>query len=144
MGNAWSLLVGRVTYEDLHGHWTRQPPNPMTDALNRVDKFAASTTLSGSLPWQNSTLLSGDVPAAVADLKRNRDKTLVIFGSAVLIQSLMRSNLVDEFVLQIHPLALDRGRRLFPDGGAPAKFSLIEAMTMPTGLVIGIWRVSTE
>lgn len=50
MGNPWSLLVGRITYDDLHGHWTKQPPNPMTDALNRVEKFVASTTLTEPLP----------------------------------------------------------------------------------------------
>lgn len=103
MGFAWSLLVGRITYEDLHSHWTRQPPNPMTDALNRAQKFVTSNTLMDPPPWQNSTLLSGDVPSAVADLKRDHDRTLVIFGSGVLVQSLMRRDLIDEFVLQVHP-----------------------------------------
>jgi dihydrofolate reductase len=144
MGSAWSLLVGRITYEDLYGHWTNQPPNPMSDALNRVEKFVASTTLAEPLPWQNSTLLKGAVPAAVADLKRNHDKTLVIFGSGALVQSLMRHDLVDEFVLQVHPLVLGRGRHLFPDGVAPAKFDLIEATTTATGIFVGIWKPLTE
>lgn len=144
MGNAWSLLVGRVTYDDLYGHWTRQPPNPMTDALNRVEKFVASTTLREPLPWQNSKLLAGDVPDAVRELRRKQDKTLVIFGSGVLVQSLMQHDLVDEFVLQIHPIVLGRGRRLFPDEGVPAKLTLIESTTTGTGVVIGTWARSSQ
>ena len=142
MGTAWSLLVGRVTYEDLHGHWTKQPPNPMTDALNHVQKFVASNTLTDPLPWQNSTLLSGDVPASVADLKREHDRTLVIFGSGVLVQALLRRDLIDEIVLQVHPIILGSGRRLFPDGGAPASFGLVGATTSATGIVIGTWSLS--
>lgn len=142
MGTAWSLLVGRVTYEDLHSHWAKQPPNPMTDALNRVQKFVASNTLTEPLPWKNSTLLSGDVSDAVAGLKRDHDKTLVIFGSGVLVQSLMWRELVDEFVLQIHPIVLGRGRRLFPDGGVSTSFEPVEATTSAAGVVIGIWTLS--
>lgn len=143
MGTSWSLLVGRITYKDLHDHWTKQPPNPMTDALNRVQKFVASNMLGEPLPWQNSILLSGGVPTSVADLKREHDRTLVIFGSGVLVQSLMRHDLVDEFVLQVHPIVLGRGRRLFPEGGVPASFDLQEATTSETGVVIGTWTLST-
>lgn len=96
MGSPWSLLVGRVTYENLYGFWPKQPPNPMTDALNRVEKFVASATLAEPLQWQNSKLLTRDVPGSVDELKRNHDKTLVIFGSGVLVQSLMRHDLIDE------------------------------------------------
>lgn len=142
MGTAWSLLVGRVTYEDLFEIWTKQPPNPMSDALNRVQKFVASTTLTEPLPWQNSTLLSGDVPAAVANHKREHDKTLIAFGSGVLVQSLMQHGLIDEFVLQVHPVILGRGRRLFPDGGVPASFDPVEATSLATGIVIGTWTLS--
>jgi dihydrofolate reductase len=143
MGTDWSLLVGRITYEDLYGHWTTQPPNPMTDALNRVQKFVASNTLTEPLSWQNSKLLSGDVPASVADLKREHDRTLVIFGSGVLVQALMRRDLIDEFALQVHPIVLGCGCRLFPDAGVPANLELVEATTSATGIVIGTWARST-
>src|SRR5690606_16920213 len=107
----WSLLIGRVTYEDFYGFWPRQPPNPMTDALNRVEKYVASTTLTEPLAWQHSKLLTGDATDAIVELKRTHEKTLVMFGSGVLVQSLMRRDLIDEFVLQIHPVVLGRGRR---------------------------------
>jgi dihydrofolate reductase len=141
MGRPWSLLVGRVTYENLYGFWPKQPPNPMTDALSSVEKFVASTTLAEPLPWQNSKLLTRDVPGAVDELKRHHDKMLVIFGSGVLVQSLMRHDLIDEFVLPIHPIVLGQGRRLFPDGGAAARFELVEATTTATGVVIATWKL---
>lgn len=141
MGSPWSLLIGRVTYENLYGFWPKQPSNPMTDALNRAEKFVASTTLAEPLQWQNSTLLTGDVASAADELKRHHDKTLVIFGSGVLVQALMRHDLIDEFVLPIHPIVLGQGHRLFPVGGAPARFELVEATTTATGVVIAIWKL---
>lgn len=141
MGSSWSLLVGRITYENFYGFWPKQLPNPMTEALNRVDKFVASTTLTEPLHWQNSKLLTGDVPSAVGELRRTHDKTLVIFGSGVLVQTLMPHDLIDEFVLPIHPIVLGQGRRLFPKGGAPARLELVEATTTATGVVIATWKL---
>src|SRR5262249_27841128 len=140
---SWSLLTGRVTYEDLYGFWPKQQANPMTDALNRIEKFVASTTLTEPLLWQNSKLLKGDAGDAVDGLKRSHDKTMVIFGSGGLVQSLMTRNLIDEFVLQIHPLVLGQGRRLFPYGGAFAKLNLSESVTTGTGVIIATWRVAS-
>ena len=139
MGDAWSLLVGRTTYEDFADVWPKRPPNPFTDALNAVQKFVASTTLTEPLPWQNSTLLKGDGADAVARLKKQHDKTLVIFGSGLLVQSLARRKLIDEFVLQIHPLVLGKGRRLFSDGSSFTNFSLVDSVTVSTGVIVATY-----
>ena len=139
MGDSWSLLVGRTTYEDFADVWPKRPPNPFTDALNAVQKFVASTTLTEPLPWQNSTLLKGDGADAVARLKKEHDKTLVIFGSGLLVQSLARRKLIDEFVLQIHPLVLGKGRRLFSDGSSFTNFSLIDSVTVSTGVIVATY-----
>ena len=145
MGSAWALLVGRTTYEDFASVWPNRPrPNPMAEALDAVEKFVASTTLAEPLPWRNSTLLKGDAGDAVAALKREQDRTLVIFGSGVLVQSLMRRRLIDEFVLQIHPLVLGKGRRLFPDGGALVTLSLIDSVAMSTGVIIATYQPAAE
>ena len=145
MGSSWSLLVGRTTYEDFASFWPNQPkPNPFTEVLNEVEKFVASTTLTEPLPWQNSTLLKGDATDAVAKLKKDHDKTLVIFGSGVLVQSLMRRDLIDEYVLQIHPLVLGKGRRLFPDGSPLTKFTLVDSVTTGTGVIIATYRPASE
>ena len=139
MGDAWSLLVGRTTYEDFAEVWPKRPPNPFTDALNAVQKFVASTTLTEPLPWQNSMLLKGDAADAVAELKTKHDKTLVIFGSGKLVQSLMRRKLIDEFVLQIHPLVLGKGRRLFSDGSSFTNLSLVDSVTISTGVIVATY-----
>jgi dihydrofolate reductase len=140
MGSSWSLLVGRTTFEDFASFWPNQPqPNPFTEALNSVVKFVASSTLTDPLPWQNSTLLKGDAAKAVAKLRKEYDKTLVIFGSGVLVQSLMRHDLIDEYVLQIHPLVLGKGRRLFPENNPLAKLSLVDAVTTGTGVIIATY-----
>jgi dihydrofolate reductase len=144
MGGAWSLLVGRTTYEDFAAVWPNRPkPNPMGEALTNVEKFVASTTLTEPLPWQSSTLLRGDAIEAVAKLKHQHDKTLVVFGSGVLVQSLMRHELVDEYVLQIHPLVLGQGRRLFPDGGTHANLRLFDSVTTATGVVVATYQQPT-
>ena len=143
MGSSWSLLVGRTTYEDFAKVWPNQPqPNPFTEALNNAEKFVASTTLTEPLPWQNSMLLKGDATDAVAKLKKDHDKTLVIFGSGVLVQSLMRCDLIDEYVLQIHPLVLGKGRRLFPDGSPLTNFSLVDSVSTATGVIIATYRLA--
>jgi dihydrofolate reductase len=141
MSSAWSLLAGRTTYERFADYWPKQAPNPFTEALNRVQKYVASTTLTEPLPWQHSTLLIGDAAVAVARLKEDLDENLVVFGSGVLVRSLLPRNLVDEFVLLIHPLLLGSGRQLFPSSGSDLfAFRLIDSATTATGVMIGTYQ----
>jgi dihydrofolate reductase len=141
MSSAWSLLAGRTTYERFADYWPRQEPNPFTEALTRVQKYVASTTLSDPLPWENSTLLKGDATDAVARLKAELDENLVVFGSGVLVRSLMPSNLVDEFVLMTHPLVLGSGRRLFSNSGStPSAYRLAGSSTTATGVIMAIYE----
>jgi dihydrofolate reductase len=140
MGASWSLLLGRTTYERFADFWPRQAPNPFTDSLNRVRKYVASTTLAEPLGWANSVLLKGDAADAVAELKEQQEDTLVVFGSGVLVRSLMARGLADELVLQIHPLVLGSGRRLFPEAGPLAAFALADSVTTPTGVIIATYQ----
>lgn len=137
----WSLLLGRVSYEDIGGFWTGQPPNPFTDSLNAADKYVAATKPS-SFSWQNTTFLDGDVPNAVAKLKQSQDKNLVIFGSAVLVNSLMQRDLIDRFVLIIHPIVLGTGRRLFSDKGPSESFRLADSATTAAGVFVGTYNLA--
>jgi dihydrofolate reductase len=84
----------------------------------------------------NSALLTGELTHAVRRLKDTQDKPIVVFGSGVLLQSLMQSNLVDEYVLLIHPLVLGSGHRLFTDGGAFASLRLLTSKTTSKGVII--------
>ena len=139
--SAGGLLFGRRTYEDFYGVWPkRTDDNPFTAVLNNTQKYVASTTLKEPLPWINSTLLKGDAAEAVARLKAQPGKDFVVLGSGVLLQSLMRRNLVDEWVLLIHPLVLGSGRRLFTDGGAFATLRLVDTKTSTTGVVIATYQ----
>jgi dihydrofolate reductase len=136
-----ALLFGRRTYEKMAAAWADGPEDsPYTAVLNQRRKYVASTTLEEPLPWTNSTLLDGDVAEAVAGLKEQPGKDLVVLGSGELVQTLMRHNLVDEYVLTIHPLVLGSGRRLFTDGGAFAALRLVDSKPTTTGVVIATYQ----
>jgi dihydrofolate reductase len=140
MATGGGLLFGRRTYEDFYSFWPSQKDNPFTQVLNDTQKYVASTTLKEPLPWSNSTLLEGDAADAVARLKQEPGNDLVVLGSGELIRSLMRRNLIDEYVLSIHPLVLGSGRRLFTDGGAFAALRLVDTKTTTTGVVMATYR----
>lgn len=135
-----ALLLGRRTYEDFASFWPHQKDNPFTDALNNTQKYVASRTLREPLPWMNSTLLQGDAAEAVASLKEQSGKDFAIFGSGELVRALMERNLIDEYVLMIHPLVLGAGRRLFPNDGTFAALRLINAVPTTTGVVIATYQ----
>ena len=140
MAKTGALLFGRRTYEDFYAVWPNRTDNPFTEVLNNTRKYVASTTLKEPLPWGNSTLLKGDAAEAVAGLKKQPGKQLVVLGSGELVRSLMRHNLIDEYVLQIHPLILGSGRRLFPHGGAVTTLRLVDSKTTTTGVVIATYQ----
>jgi dihydrofolate reductase len=141
MSGGGALLLGRRTYENLAAVWPNQSgDNPYTEVINNLQKYVASTTLEEPLSWNNSTLLKGDVAEAVANLKEQPGKDLAVLGSGELVQTLMQHNLVDEYVLLIHPLVLGSGRRLFADGGAFAALRLVDTKTTTTGVVIATYQ----
>jgi dihydrofolate reductase len=140
MAQGGSLLLGRRTYEDFFKVWPKRTDNPFTEVLNNVQKYVASSTLREPLPWKNSTLLKGDAANAVAKLKTQRGKDLVVLGSGLLVESLMKRNLVDEFMLLIHPLVLGSGRHLFSNGGSLAALQLVDTTMTTTGVMIATYR----
>ena len=139
MAREGALLLGRRTYEDFFAVWPNRTDNPYTEVLNRTQKYVASTTLAEPLPWENSTLLSGDAADAVARLREERDGDLAILGSGTLVRALAARGLVDEYLLSIHPLVLGSGRRLF-DGVPPAPLRLTDSVTTTTGVIIATFQ----
>jgi dihydrofolate reductase len=141
MPRSGGLLLGRRSYQDMLGYWNTQDSS-FKDILNSAPKYVASRTLREPLPWPNSTLLSGDVAEAVAQLRQQPGKDLNVMGSRELIQTLMRHGLIDEYLLLIYPLVLGSGRRLFADGGPPASLRLIDSTVSTTGVLIATYQPS--
>jgi dihydrofolate reductase len=141
MAKGGAMLFGRRTYEQFASFWPNQPADdPFAKVLNETQKYVASTTLQEPLPWANSTLLAGDVAKAVAKLKQELDKDLVILGSGELIRSLLPHGLIDQFTLQIHPLVLGTGRRLFTDDGAYTTLRLVKSKPTTTGVLLATYE----
>jgi dihydrofolate reductase len=145
MATTGALLFGRRTYEDFYSVWPKRTDgNPFTEVLNNTQKYVASTTLKEPLPWMNSILLKGDAVEAVARLRKQAGKNIVVLGSGKLVQSLMRNHLIDEYVLQIHPLVLGSGRRLFTEGDPFAALKLVDTKTTTTGVVIATYQPASS
>jgi dihydrofolate reductase len=142
MAQGADLLFGRRTYEDFFEVWPKRTNNPFTEVLNETPKFVVSKTLPEPLPWQRSTLLSGDAAEAVARLKRSPGKDLVILGSGELIRALAAADLIDQYILMIHPLVLGSGRRMFADDGTLARLTLTKSVPTTTGVIIATYEVS--
>jgi len=140
MSRRTDMLFGRWTYEKFYNVWHGRTDNPFTQVFERSQKYVASRTLSGPLPWVNSTLLEGDAAGAVARLKQEPGPDLLVMGSGVLADSLMKRGLVDEYQLLIHPLVLGAGRRLFNDGAPYAALKLVKSVPTTTGVIIATYQ----
>ena len=140
MASSGAMLFGRRTYEDFYGFWPRQTDNPFTPYLNSATKYVVSSTLSEPLPWQNSILLSGNPAVSVADLKAEPGPDLGIVGSGQLVRSLLAANLIDRFLLLIHPLVLGQGRRLFDERGPGVDFDLVDSVTTSKGVIVATYQ----
>jgi len=141
MASTGGLLFGRRTYEDFYKVWpNRTDGNPYTEVLNNTQKYVVSTTLKEPLPWKNSTLLKGRVPDTVAALKAGQSKDLVVLGSGVLINTMMMHNLIDQYILLIHPLILGSGTHLFPEGSPYTSLRLVDTKTTSTGVTMATFQ----
>jgi dihydrofolate reductase len=138
-----SLLFGRRTYEDFYNVWPKRPDSPFTPWLNAAQKYVVSRTLKEPLPWVNSSLL-GEAAAGIRALKQQSGKDILIMGSGELVRSLMGAQVIDEFVLLIHPLVLGTGTRLFADAGPFVKLALVNSTTTPNGVAIATYHPEAE
>lgn len=138
MAKGGPLLLGRQTYENFYSYWPHQTDNPFTEVLNRTQKYVASRTLSEPLPWENSTLLKGEAEKTVADIKAEEGQDITVLGSGQLLQTLIRHQLVDRYVLLIHPLVLGSGRRMF-DENLRATLDLVDVVPTTKGVIIATY-----
>src|ERR671915_2083733 len=140
-GRADAFLFGRRTYEIFAGYWGVMDPseNAIAEALNTKPKYVASSTLTEP-EWDDTTVLSDDVAAAVGELKAKPGGELQVHGSGALIRWLMDHDLVDEMILLICPVVVGQGTRLFPDNGPDAALELVESRATLSGVTIQVYR----
>jgi len=143
-GGAAAFLFGRRTYEIFAGYWGAfidPRTNPIAAALNSRPKYVISTSLTDP-QWAGTTVLTGDVAAAVRDLKAQQDVELVVPGSGVLVRWLLDNGFVDEMNLFIFPVVIGQGTRLFPDAGPDRALDLVTSRTTSGGITIQTWRLA--
>ena len=132
-------VLGRVTYEGFAKAWPSRE-GEFADKLNSDPKYVVSTTLKDP-EWQNTTVISGDVADAIAELKERTDGVILVAGSGTLVRTLLEADLVDELRLMVFPTLLGRGRRLFPDGIDRRKLKLADTKTVgPDGVQVQIYQ----
>jgi dihydrofolate reductase len=136
-----AFLFGRRTYELFAPYWgaAERAGHPIADALTAKPKYVASTTLTEPR-WANTTVLSGDVAAAVGDLKAKPEGELQVHGSGALVRWLLDHDLVDELTLLVVPVVLGQGARLFPETGPDLALDLVESRADSRGVTIQVYR----
>src|SRR5215204_1178089 len=142
-----AFLFGRRTYEVFAGSWgtgswgANQGDNPISVALNTMPKYVASTTLTDPR-WADTTVLSGDVAAAVGELKAKPGGELQVVGSLSLVRLLLDNDLVDEITLLTYPVVVGQGARLFPDAGQDLALELVESRATGSGVTMQVYRTA--
>ena len=139
-----AFLFGRWTYEVFAGSWGTiedMKTHPIGQALNSRPKYVASTTLTDP-GWADTTVLSGDVAAAVSELKAKPGGELQVVGSLSVVRLLLDNDLVDELTLLTYPVVVGQGRRLFPDTGPDLALELVESRATANGVTMQVYRTA--
>jgi dihydrofolate reductase len=137
-----ALLLGRVTYQGFAQYWpTMTGKNAFADRMNNLPKYVATTTLK-SLEWNNASVLEGDVVTAVQKLKRQPGQNILVYGSGILVQTLLGHGVVDELRLMVFPLVLGRGKQFFSGDRLP--LNLIASRELGAGVVLLTYQPVTE
>jgi dihydrofolate reductase len=133
MDMPFDLLLGRRTFDIWARHWPQH--NDTWPAVNTATKYVASNTMT-SHEWQPSVFLNGDIAEKIAKIKQQERPDLHVYGSATLVQTLIKHDLVDAFWLKIFPITLGSGKRLFADGTIPAALKVMESAVTSKGVII--------
>jgi dihydrofolate reductase len=143
MGRPFSLVLGRRTYDIFAGFWPKATEQQGAKPLNDAVKYVASRSRP-TLTWDKSVLIDGDAADGVAALKKEDGPELQVHGSADLLQTLIRHNLVDRYHIWVFPVVVGAGKRLFADGTVPAGLTLVDSVVSTTGVVIGTYEPAGE
>jgi dihydrofolate reductase len=141
MAGPFALLLGRKTFDIFASYWPQHADN--WPGINEATKFVVSNTL-GEHEWSNSVFINGDAVEELRKLKAGDGPPLQVYGSANLVQTLLKHDLVDELWLKIYPITLGEGKRLFQDGTSAAAFTLESTTTSPSGVIVANYRRAGE
>ena len=148
MGEATSrpfaMVLGHRTYDIMAAFWPTAPEEAGAKVFNDATKYVASRGRPDLEAWSNSVLVEGDAADGIAVLKAEDGPELQVHGSANLIQTLLRHNLVDEYRLWVFPVVIGSGKRLFGDGAIPSGLRLVDSKVSTTGVVMGTWEPAGE
>jgi dihydrofolate reductase len=131
----YDLLLGRKTFEIFASYWPYHAEEQPGSSINHATKYVASHTLT-SHAWNKSVFLKGEVAEEVRKLKQQEGPVIYMWGSANLIQTLLKHDLIDEFWLMIYPITLGTGKRLFAEGTIPAAFKVTTGQVSPMGVIV--------
>ncbi|HUQ37099.1 MAG TPA: dihydrofolate reductase family protein [Aestuariivirga sp.] len=132
-----AFLLGKVTYKMLASYWSPLPDDAeggLAGELNKTPKFVVSSKLKKA-DWNNSTIIKDKVTREITKLKQQPGKEIQVIGSATLVQSLMKANLVDEFRFLVHPVIIGRGKPFFKDGMRTKGLELVSTKTLALGVM---------
>jgi class 3 adenylate cyclase/dihydrofolate reductase len=142
--NADALLLGRRTYQIWAAFWpSANPEDPLTVRVNEIPKYVVSNTLKRA-DWSNTTILSGDVAQEVAELRARPGGELLVYGSADLVDELLRHELIDEFRLLLYPVILGSGKHMFQDRIDMHHLRLVESRQFSSGVVLLVYQPERE
>lgn len=138
-----AILMGRKTYEMLAPYWSSLKNNEMgiADKMNNTPKYVVSSTMKKA-DWNNTTIIIADIIEEITNIKHRFNGTILVIGSASLVQSLMNTDLINEYRFLIHPVIMGNGKRLFNDGMIPKNLKLMQMDTMDSGVIL-LWYQST-
>ena len=142
LSTPFDLLLGKKTYDIWTAFWPTQT-GPIADPFNKAKKYVVSDK-AVDLPWKESILIHDNVVAKIKDLKQEDGPVFQVWGSSVLIQTLLKNDLVDELRLRIFPVTIGTGKRLFADGTIPAAFELLDSQALPSGVILANYKRSGE
>ncbi|WP_299869780.1 dihydrofolate reductase family protein [uncultured Roseobacter sp.] len=143
MSEPYDMVFGRKTYDIFAGHWPNAPQSALSDRMNAARKYVA-TSDPGTLKWENSYPVSGDVAAGIRALKEENGPLLQVHGSSQLIQELILHQLIDEFRIWIFPVIVGSGKRLFEHGNPPIKAELASVEESGNGVAMMIYQPETS
>jgi len=138
----FDLLLGRKTYEIWNAFWPKQT-GPIADPFNKAKKYVVSDK-GVDLTWKESILIHDDVVAKIKALKAEDGPVFHVWGSSMLLQTLLKNDLVDELRLRTYPVTIGTGKRLFGEGTIPATFELMDSQTLSSGVILANYKRAGE